>query len=243
LKLSFFNKLLLVLALGLFATFVIDPLDPSTLSTPFLLGMILMGLSLRQTVSLVITSSLAYFVLAVIALVNFRSFYDQHIHVTPHPYFWLFQRLGLFLVVCSMAIYLSYYRTDTQRNIARFRTILSKLPAPVIISDGSGSVTYVNDAMRLLLAEPTSSIFGKSYFDFFLMQAEKGRSIRSYFELFEDDQDEVHEIEISLLGSSKKIKAQLTCLGTGQNRIMITVLQTTEKVPLASFMDAAAVRS
>jgi PAS domain-containing protein len=215
--------------MGLLTVFVIDPLDPTTVSTPFCLGIILMGLSLRQSPSLVIAVSGVYSVLTACALIEFHRYHDAHVHVSPHPYFWLFQRMGLFLLLCGMAIYLAYYRTDTERVLERLRTILGKLPAPVILSDASGNIVYANDAVTPIFNQTPEQIVGKSYFNFFLTEKMKGQSIRSYFTIFEANTNETYELEIYPFDSTEKMTAQLMCLGRGQNRVMVTVLQNTEK--------------
>ncbi len=230
LKLSLPFKFLLALALGLVTVFIIDPLDPTTISTPFCLGIILMGLSLRQSTGLVAAVSSVYSILTIYALIHAHRYFSIHVHVTPHPYFWLFQRMGLFLVLCGMAIYLASYRTDTERILTRLRTILSKLPVPVILSDATGKIVYANDAMTSLLNQIPAQITGRSYFEFFMKDKMKGKSIRAYFGLFETDADGAYELEVGpFAAGAGKMNAQLTCLGTGKNRILITVLQNSEK--------------
>jgi PAS domain-containing protein len=221
---AFALKLAAIIVLGLLTVFVIDLLDPTTISTPFCLGIVLMGISLRQSTYLVVITSVIYTVLTTFALLRFQNYTVTHIHPIIHPHFWLFQRLGLFLVLCLLAIHVSHYRTGTDRILVRFRAILSKLPAPVIISDGSGNITYVNEAVAALLQQKPTDMTGKSYFDYFLTESAKGKSIRSYFELFEGNTSGFRKLEISPFGPRHQMDAQLSCLGTGPNRIMITVL-------------------
>ena len=210
--------------------FVIDPLDPSTVSTPFCLGIILMGLSLRQGTWLVGAVCSVYSILTIYALIQAHQYFAVHIHATPHPYFWLFQRMGLFLVLCGMAIYLTYYRTDTERILTRLRTILGKLPVPVILSDAAGKIVYANDAMTSVLQQTPSQLARRSYFDFFMTDKMKGKSIRAYFGLFESDTDGAYELDVGpFAAEANKMTAHLTCLGTGKSRILITVLQSSEK--------------
>jgi PAS domain-containing protein len=230
LNLSTVSKFFIALILGLLTVFVIDPLDPSTVSTPFCLGIILMGLSLRQSTSLVIAVSLLYTVLTAIALINFHHYHDAHVRVSPHPYFWLFQRMGTFLVLCGMACYLAHYRTDTERILSRLRTILSKLPVPVILSDSSGNIVYANDAVTSVLHQTPVQITGKSYFNYFRTERMKGRSVRAYFETFESDTNGIYQLDVGSFENAKKMNSQLICLGTGRNRVMITVLQNGEKI-------------
>jgi len=189
-----------------------------------------MGLSLRQSTALVASVSVIYSGLTLYALVHFHAYYEAHVHViSPHPYFWLFQRIGLFFVLCGLATYLAYYRTDTERILTRLRLILSKLPVPVILSDASGIIVYVNTAVVPALHRAPTEMVGRSYFEFLLTEKTKGTSIRSYFELFEADTNGVYDLEVSPFGEANKTTAQLICLGTGQNRVMITVLQGAEK--------------
>src|SRR5208282_1636116 len=114
--------------LALSVVFVIDPLDPSTFSTPFCLGMILMWLSLRQKAWVVLLITVCFCALDFYATIWFLGNFR---HATPHPWFWFFQRFGLFLVVCVMSVYLSYHREESDRNLEHIQTILSKLPAQV----------------------------------------------------------------------------------------------------------------
>jgi PAS domain S-box-containing protein len=221
-ELSFLAKLVGLLLLGYVVVYFIDPLDPTTISTPFLLGTILMGLSLRQSTSLVLASSLIYSILTVDALIIFHET-NVISHASPHPYFWLFQRVGLFLVVCSMAIYLAYYRTATERTRNHLQDILSKLPAPVIISDATGSIVYANEALSTIFKQKAANLTGKRYVDFLMTDIQEGKAMRYYIELFGDEANSVHELEIKPFDSESKIKTRLTCLGTGSNRVMITV--------------------
>jgi hypothetical protein len=146
-------------------------------------------------------------------------------HVTAYPYFWLFQRMGLFLVLSALSVYLAYYRTGTEQVLRRLRTVLGKLPVPVMLSNATGEVLYANDAVTLLLTESDKNIAGGSYFDFIHIEDTKGKSIRSYFAIFEGDSNGVYFVEISPFGAKNKMNAQITCLGVGVNRMLITVLQ------------------
>jgi PAS domain-containing protein len=232
LKISIHIKFLIVLIIGLFTVFVVDPLDSTTVSAPFCLGIVLMALSLRQSVSLVVATSLLYSILTVYALVHFHDYIVTKVHVSQHPYFWLFQRMGLFLVLCGMAIYLAHYRSDTERRVTRLRTILSTLPVPVILSDSSGKIVYANNAVAPLLHHiDAPTVIGMSYFNFLMIERTKGESIRTYFGLFDADTNRVYEIEVGPVGRTTKMKAQLTCLGTKQNRILISVLHNIQTTP------------
>jgi transcriptional regulator with PAS, ATPase and Fis domain len=229
-KLLFFVKLIVLLIVGLVVEYIIDPLDPSTISTPFLLGIILMGLSLRQSTPVVATTSLIYSAITINALIQFHHYHELQGHVSPHPYFWLFQRVGLFLVLCGLAIYLAYYRTDTQRIVANIQNILGKLPAPVVISDAAGFIIYANDTLSTVFKQSAADIIGKRYVDLFMTDIQEGKAMRYYIELFGDQANSVHELEIKAFYSEAKIKGRLTCLGSRSNRVMITLLSNNEEM-------------
>jgi len=221
-KLSPFTSLVTSLVLALLVIFFIDPLDPSTFSTPFCLGLILMWISLRQGGGVVLTTAICFCLLDFYATDTFLG----HVHVPlPHPYFWFFQRFGLFLVVCVMAVYLSYHREQSERNLKHIQSILGKLPAPVVISDASGKILYANEALCSFLKKPVDELSGKHYLDLFMTNIEEGKAMRYYIELFENQDQNAPEVELLTSTNDGHIKASLTCLGTGTQRSMITVLQ------------------
>ncbi|HEV3272035.1 MAG TPA: PAS domain-containing protein [Candidatus Methylacidiphilales bacterium] len=225
---SFYSKLTGVVIAGLVVVFVIEPLDPSTVSTPFLLGIILMGLSLRQNPALVVAASLIYSILTAFALIQFHHHIALTMPTGPHPLFWLFQRMGLFLVLCGLAIYLSYYRTNTQRILDHVQKILERLPVPVVISDATGQIIYANESICAEFKRDAASLAGKRYFDFFMSDIQEGKAVRFYIELFEEQSDRIHELVLKPFDSEIKIKARLTCLGSGSNRVLITVFNVAE---------------
>jgi PAS domain-containing protein len=220
-NLKFFAKLFGLFVLGLVVVFIIDPLDKSTVSTPFLLGIILTALSLRQSIELVVATSLFYAALTVYELLLFIEFVAANVHPVQHPYFWLFQRAGLFFVVCALAIYLAHYRTSTQRILVHIQDILAKLPTPVVISDASGFIIYANEAIGKIFKRKASQLTGLRYVDFLMSDIQEGKATRYYIEIFGDKTNEVHELEVRPMGN-EKMKARLSCLGTGTNRVLIT---------------------
>jgi PAS domain-containing protein len=220
-KLSPLFALILSLALALIVVFYIDPLDKSTFSTPFCLGLILMWLSLRQNAWIVLTATVAYCCLDFYAtdmfLGNFR-------HPAEHPYFWFFQRFGLFSVVCVMAIYLAYHREESERSLKHIQAVLKKLPVPVVISDATGYIIYTNEALCSFFGKPNAELIGKRYLELFMSNIEEGKAMRYYIELFGSHDQNAPEVELMTSINPKSTKATLTCLGTGKHRSMITVL-------------------
>jgi len=225
-KLPPFAALTISVLLAILVVFVVDPLDPSTFSTPFCLGMILMWFSLRQTAWVVLCVAICYCFLDFYAT---DLFLDRSPNPVPHPYFWFFQRFGLFFVVLVMAVYLSYHREQTTKNIEHIRTVLSKLPAPVVISDAAGYVTYVNEALCAFFGQASENLIGRRYPELFMTNIEEGKAMRYYIELFGDDNPNAPEVDLVTCVNSSSVKAGLTCLGKGKYRNMITVLHNTRE--------------
>jgi len=223
-KLSPTAILILSILAGVIVVFVIDPLDSTTLSSPFCLGILLMALSIRQAVWVVVTACLAYCALDFYAM----SYFLEHApNPVIHPFFWFYQRFGLFLVVCLMATYLSYYREQTQRILNQTRDVLSKLPAPVAISDAAGYVTYVNDYLCALLGQSSSQLLGKRYVDLFMSDIEEGKAMRYYIDLFGEPSQKLHDLKLKFPAAQNGTDAYATCLGSGAQRHMVTVLKLT----------------
>jgi transcriptional regulator with PAS, ATPase and Fis domain len=229
-KFSFFAANVGLFIVGIVVVFLIDPLDPTTISTPFMLGIILMALSLRQSTALVVATSVTYSILTTYALVHAHQYFATHVYASPHPIFWLFQRMGLFIVVCALAIYLAYYRTASQQVLSHVQNILEKLPAPVLISDGAGYYVYANKAFTTTFGQNLRELADKRYVDIFMSDIHEGKATRYYIELFGAKENSVHELELKPFDSPTKIKARLTCLGTGPNRVMITVFSSEEEM-------------
>ncbi len=223
-KLSPVVTFALSILLALFAIFVVDPLDPSTLSTPFLLGIILMWLALRQDAWVVLCIAIAYCLLDFYATDWFLGVASKTNYV-PHPLFWFYQRFGLFLVVATMSVYLSFHREEAARNLNHVQTVLGKMPAPMLISDATGFITYVNEAFCTFFGKPAAELLGKRYVDLLMSETQEGKAMRYYIELFGDTSDSVHEVELRVAINNLSTKGYVICLGQGSKRSMITVFQ------------------
>jgi PAS domain-containing protein len=191
---------------------------------------------LRQSTALVVATCLLYSILVIVSLVEFIDYVQINLHQVQHPSFWLFQRMGQFLVVCALSIYLAHYRTTTQRILVHIQEILAKLPAPVVISDASGYITYANEALAMIFRKKASQLTGKRYIDFLMPDIQEGKAMRYYIEIFGDETNAVHELEVRPL-DNHTVKARLTCLGSGSNRVLVTafdVLQVPPRVDSAT---------
>ena len=217
-------KFLFALILGLVMLFVFDRLSVSALSYPVCLSIVIMAVSLRQNPTLVLTTSVVYIVLVTISSLYFL-YHSNPYHVPfPNRLFGLVQREGVFIVVCAMAVYMSFYRRASEQMLADLERTFSKIPIPVIISNASGIITYANDSVKSSFKYLPKDIVGKSYTDFLMPGIAEGKAMRFYIELFGDDTDQPKEIDLVPFGESVPSFARIICHGDGYKRSLITVL-------------------
>jgi len=218
-------KCLLALTLGLVMLYVFDRLNVSALSYPVCLSIVIMGISLRQNPTLVVAISVLYVVLVTVSSVYFL--YHSNPYHVPFQIrlFGLVQREGVFMVVCAMAIYMSLYRISSEQMIADLERTFSKIPVPVVISDGTGLITYVNASLTASFIHLPKDIIGKRYTDFFMPGIAEGKAMRFYIELFGDETDQPKEIDLIPFGETESVFSRIICHGDGYKRSLITVLQ------------------
>jgi hypothetical protein len=222
---SFYLKFLLALFLGLALLYLLDCLDVTPISYPVCLSIVLMGISLRQKPSLVVAVSVVYAV-----LVTYSEFYfllhSNPFHV-PFSYrlFALVQREGVFIVVCAMAINISFYRIASEQTLSDLEKTLDKIPIPVVISNEADVITYANECLRVTFKHLPADLIGQKYTDYFLPGMEQGRKMLFYLQLFGDDLSSFTEIDIVPFGETVPMLARVICHTNGLKRNLITVLQ------------------
>ncbi len=221
----FYLQFLLALLLGLLLLCLLDSLDVSALSYPVCLSIVLMGISLRQSPSLVVAVSVVYAVLVTCSAFYFL-YHSNPFHVPfANRLFGLVQREGVFIVVCAMAINMSFHRTASERAFSDLEKTLDKIPIPVVISNEADFIVYTNECLRSSFKYLPSDLVGKRYTDFFLPGMEEGKKMLFYIQLFGDDVASFKEIDIVPFGETAPMLARVICHTNGLERNLITVLQ------------------
>jgi len=133
-------------------------------------------------------------------------------------------RFGTLVVGGMGAIVLSTDRTRITESFLQTIEILEKLPAPVIISDCSGCIVFMNnDALELLDIE-ADQVQGASYFSF-LSAEEKGRMIQRYFDFVDSKQTTLHNMALHLKKPVPiKTQATLVAIDGEFTKLLATVL-------------------
>jgi PAS domain-containing protein len=184
-----------------------------------------MGLSLRQSPTFVVAIGFAYLLLVTVSSIYFLTYYNPYHVPLSNRLFGAIQREGVFVVVISMAVYLSSYRTATERALSDLRNTLSNLPVPVVVSDAAGLIIYANEALFRFFKHIPQDIVGKNYTDFFMIGISYSKAMRRYITLFETGTNTLSDIDIMPFGETVPILARLSCHGVGSNRTLITAFQ------------------
>ncbi|MEI8343049.1 MAG: PAS domain-containing protein, partial [Verrucomicrobiota bacterium] len=100
------------------------------------------------------------------------------------------------IVVGAALVILSIHRQKLHQSHDEILEMLTKFPVPVIVSDASGSIVFLNErAGHLLEISPEEGV-GLSYFELLLHQNGKGANIKKYVELIDSPHSEATEINI-----------------------------------------------
>jgi PAS domain-containing protein len=140
-------------------------------------------------------------------------------------------------VTGCMAIAISIYRGSLNRSYQQVITVLEKMPVPIIVSDESGTITFINDQASELLGVSIQEAPGHSYFSFLANQSSKGQSIQRYLQIFDSDDDKGLKLRINLRRHPNKLMSgTLMGLGRGNQRRIVTVIREGPEVRKGSTM-------
>jgi len=130
------------------------------------------------------------------------------------------------LVNGAMAIAISIYRVNLGRGYRQAITVMEKMPVPIIVSDESGTINFINDQAAELLGIAMEDAPGHSYFSFLANQSEKGKSIQRYLQIFDSDDDRGLKMRIHLRRHPNKLMSgMLMGFGRGNDRRLVTVIR------------------
>lgn len=132
----------------------------------------------------------------------------------------------------TMALAISIYRLNLNRSYHQVLRVLEKMPVPIIVSDESGTINYINDEAADLLGVPVDEAPGHSYFSFLSTQTEKGKSIQRYLQIFDSTEDEAIRLRIHLRRYPNKLMSgMLMGFGRGNDRRLVTVIREGPEIP------------
>ena len=190
--------------------------------TPLACAVMILWMALKHRPAIVAAWAVV-FVCAVLALPLFEAHLPKG-HDIP---FWTAAVRSFFLVLSGvLACVISQIRDDLNRGYNQMITVLEKMPVPIVISDESGTINFINEQASELLGLPMSEAPGHSYFSFLANQFEKGKSIQQYLRIFDSDENQGIKLRIHLRRYPNKLMhGTLMGLGSGNARRLVTVIR------------------
>lgn len=171
-------------------------------------------------------ASLSMLAVLLTGVVYYALRYGQPFHPDdPTDWMRLIVRISSFLSTSLLAIFFSAYRLRSQRHLAQTFSILKQMPAPIIVSDAAGYITFANEAAAKFLGSSLRDIAGQQYVRIITSYQNEGDAMRSYIDFFENPI--AHSEETLLLQREQglyPISAKLICIGSSENRYLVTVL-------------------
>lgn len=134
-------------------------------------------------------------------------------------------RMASFLTAEVVAVLFSVFRKRAASAQQATSAILSNIPVPILVSDATGVVSFANQKALQLLNMAESEILGQKWASLVMADCDEGTSTRTYVELFASYRTGDADLVLHPYNEHRKpIPARLLCLGSGGQRIMVTVL-------------------
>jgi len=134
-------------------------------------------------------------------------------------------RCGTLGLAAIGALMLSLNRVRVAQSFLQTLTILDKLPAPVILSDCSGCIVFMNEDALALLQTTSEEALGSSYFTF-LIEGERGKSIQKYLDMVDSKQHEPTDVVVRLKKPERReIAATIVPVQSENMKLLATVLR------------------
>jgi len=145
------------------------------------------------------------------------------------------------IAMSGIMIILSVHREKLRHRHTDIFAVLTQLPLPVILSDDSATITYLNNrAAEMLDLSPEQGV-GMNYFELLLYQSGKGEMIRQYVDLIDASDTDSIDINVRLRNRpTKLLKGMLVALKTRNGSQVITLI--TENYATSAVLYAMAVR-
>jgi PAS domain-containing protein len=148
--------------------------------------------------------------------------------------------LGTAAVGAALVV-LSSHRQKLRQSHHDLISMLIRFPVPVIVSDASGTIVFLNDRAGVLLGIPPGEGVGLSYFEMLLHQNGKGANIKKYVELIDSPHSDATEINIRTRNRpTKLLKGMLVVIDSMEGRQLVTVI--TENYATSAVLYAMAAR-
>ena len=134
-------------------------------------------------------------------------------------------RCGTLLLAVIGAVLLSRNRSRVAESFLQTLTILEKLPVPVVLSDASGCIVFMNDDALKLLEVTPEEVLGSSYFTF-MAEGERGRAIQQYLDMVDSKQCQLAGVVVQIKKPfPREITASIVSIQAEHVKLLATVLR------------------
>lgn len=120
-------------------------------------------------------------------------------------------RSTTYLAVAVLAVALSRYRVNSQRQLQSLLGILDALAAPVVVSDNDGNINFANRACCQLLGRGFSELKDMNFFAVFASGEERGKAVERYLKLFESSDSSEAKMRLTVGSASATESFDATC--------------------------------
>jgi PAS domain S-box-containing protein len=134
-------------------------------------------------------------------------------------------RTATLLIGGVATVLLSIHRRRLFQSHEHLLGVLRKIPAPLVLSNSSGTVIFVNEQAASMLGLAPEEAEGLSYFALFVNRSDKGNAIKHYLEMVEQEEQTASSIELRLRDRPEvPMKGTLVPLASGGDRWIITLI-------------------
>jgi len=132
---------------------------------------------------------------------------------------------GATFMISSLVVYwVCRQREALSESFQNMLNIVTCLPAPLLISDESGLIVFINNRAREILKIEEGDLADKTYFQVFAMPTNQGQFIANYLAHFEQGGQLAKEVILANRGNiDQPISANWQVIYLGRQRKMITM--------------------
>jgi len=201
-----------------------------------LIDMQFSGVTLTPLFALTYLLILAFFVdplctaaAAAICSVAVLAAFSNYGNILPREkasYAFVTLRMLGFVVAAGSAVLFSHMRVRAKLVTSQLSSIVREIPAPLIVSDATGSITFANREALNILTLDQENLNGRKWPALMMTDRDEGTASRFYIDFFAKSVNSAQDVDL-YIDPNKPVPARLICLGGGRSKQLITVLRPT----------------
>jgi PAS domain S-box-containing protein len=197
--------LVVVPFVAVLAVLLIEVETPGIRVTPSLLTIALAIFALFLSPRAVLWWAVILFspVALTLLLVPNNGFYETPVFVAL--------RASAYVAVAGVAVGLSRYRRDSERQLESLLALFDSLKTPIVVSDVDGNINFANRSCCELLGRNAEEIKDASFFSIFTEPDQRGQSIERYLKFFELNPGEDSPMTVSVQNGSGELVRSANC--------------------------------